>query len=69
MAYRQHGLERLSVKNQTYSGDFKLSVIKYMYSTGSSARQAAVHFNIKSHVSVCKTIKIIRRIKWRLRQD
>lgn len=57
-AYRNHGLEGLSVTNGTYSGDFKLSVIAYMHRTGSSARQTAAYFNIPSYTTVCKWERI-----------
>jgi transposase len=37
-AYLHHGLEGLTTKNGTYTGDFKISVIEYMYKNGLSAR-------------------------------
>lgn len=52
-AYRQHGMEGLSTKVRTYSGDFKLNVVKYMNKTGCSARQTAAYFNIPSFNTVC----------------
>jgi len=59
-AYREHGIEGLLVKNGTYSGDFKISVVEYMHSTGSSARQVAAHFNIPSYTTVCTWERIYR---------
>ena len=57
-AYREHGLDGLLEKHQKYDGQFKVKVIEYMHSTSSSARQTAAHFNISSHVTVCKWERI-----------
>ena len=55
-AYIEHGPDgvRPRVYNARYSSDFKVSVIEYMYSTGSSIRKTAAHFNIPSIASVIK---------------
>lgn len=53
-AYHQHGIEGLLIKNLTYTGDFKLSVVEYMHITGLSARKTAAYFNIPSFATVCK---------------
>ncbi|WP_414714872.1 helix-turn-helix domain-containing protein [Sporomusa sp.] len=52
-AYLHHGLEGLIVKNRTYSGDFKVSIIEYMRKHGLSARKTAAEFNITSFTTVC----------------
>lgn len=57
-AYREYGIEGLCTTNGTYSGQFKIDVVEYMQNTSSSARQTAAHFNIPSHVSVCKWERI-----------
>lgn len=57
-AYRCHGPDGLTTKNGTYTGEFKLSVLKYMQDTGSSARNAAAHFNIPGFTTVCKWERI-----------
>ncbi len=53
-AYIEHGIEGLCVHNGTYSGDFKVGVVEYMYDTGASIRKTAAHFNIPSFQSVSK---------------
>lgn len=57
-AFNYHGIDGLTSKHGTYTGEFKLSVLKYMQDTGSSARNAAAHFNIPGYVSVCKWERI-----------
>lgn len=57
-AYHEHGIEGLCTTHGTYSGQFKIDVVEYMHNTFSSARQTAAHFNIPSHVSVCKWERI-----------
>lgn len=47
-AYLEHGVEGLYTKPRKYSGDFKCSVVQYRYTTGSSLRKTAAHFNIPS---------------------
>lgn len=47
-AYREHGMESLSQERRIYTGEFKVSVIDYMYETNSSIRFTAAHFNIPS---------------------
>ena len=51
--YLHHGLEGLTAKNGTYTGDFKVSVIEYMHKKDLSARQTAAEFNIPSFTTVC----------------
>lgn len=47
-AYAEHGEAGLCTTHGTYSGDFKVSVVEYMHTTGASMRQTAAHFNIPS---------------------
>jgi transposase len=51
-------MEGLTKVRGTYSGDFKLAVVEYMYNEGYSARNAAAHFNIASHPTVSKWERI-----------
>lgn len=50
--YRENGISGLSVTHGTYTGEFKISVVEYIHTTGSSARAAAAHFNIPSPQTV-----------------
>ena len=56
--YKQFGAEGLLIKHGTYSGDFKLSVIKYMHDNHLSLFQAAVKFGIPSDSTVGKWERI-----------
>lgn len=56
--YREHGEAGLCTTHGTYTGDFKISVVEYMHSTGASLRQTAAHFNIPSKESVSKWERI-----------
>lgn len=56
--YRENGIEGLCIKHGTYSGDFKVNVIEYMYSTGASQRQTAAHFGIPTPRTVAMWDKI-----------
>jgi len=47
-AYLEHGVEGLSITPASYSFDLKIDAVEYMHNTGSSMRQTAAHFNIKS---------------------
>ena len=51
-------LAGLCTTHGTYTGDFKVSVVKYIHNTGASLRQTAAHFNIPSFVSVSKYERI-----------
>jgi len=51
-AYSYHGVAGLCTTHGTYSGDFKLSVIEYMHSTGASLNHVAAYFNIPSKRSI-----------------
>ena len=50
--YEHIGIAGLSIKNKKYSGDFKVSVIKYMYENKLSLVATAVHFSIPDHTTV-----------------
>ena len=50
--YEHIGIAGLSIKNKKYSGDFKVSVIKYMYENKLSLVATAVHFSIPDHTIV-----------------
>ena len=56
--YKEHGEAGLCTTHGTYDGQFKISVVEYMHSTGSSAGQTAAHFNIPSFRSVCQWERI-----------
>lgn len=45
-AYLEHGIEGLNPMPKNYGGDFKISVVEYMHTTGASLRKTAAHFNI-----------------------
>lgn len=47
-AYLEHGVAGLNTTPTSYSSDFKIAAVEYMHNTGSSMRQTAAHFNIKS---------------------
>lgn len=57
-AYLEHGAAGLSTTHGSYSGDFKISVVEYMHTTGSSIRKTAAHFNIPSYTSVANWERI-----------
>ena len=52
--YKQFGPEGLIMKHGTYSGDFKLSVIKYMHDNHLSMFETAVKFGIPSNSILAK---------------
>lgn len=53
--YKENGIDGLEKPKKTsYSCDFKLEVLEYMYKNALSARQTASHFNIRSHASILK---------------
>ena len=56
--YNEHGEAGLCTTHGTYDGQFKIYVVEYMHSTGSSARQTATHFNIPSFRTVCQWERI-----------
>ncbi len=48
--YSAHGIEGLKKKFTHYSGQFKLSVLTYIWDNAVSYNQAAAHFNIRNPV-------------------
>lgn len=52
--YKQFGVEGLLIKHGTYSGEFKLSMIKYMHDNHLSLFQTAVKFGIPSDATLGK---------------
>ncbi len=59
-AYLEHGEAGLCASSQSYSGDFKVSVVEYMHSTGYSPRKTAAHFNIHSRKTVLNWERIYK---------
>lgn len=58
MRYQKFGTAGLMLKNGSYDGDFKLSVIEYMHANNLSIRKAAVEFAIPSDVTLGKWERI-----------
>ena len=56
--YEEHGSEGLSIRNGTYSGDFKIHVVEYMHENNMSIFRAAAHFGIPSGTTVAKWERI-----------
>ena len=52
--YQLHGDEGLSMKSGTYSGEFKLHVVKYMHKNHLSVREESAMFGIPSHATLLK---------------
>jgi len=50
--YQEHGIEGLLIKNGTYTGQFKVSVIEYMHKHNLSIRETAVKYGIPSAATV-----------------
>jgi len=58
--YKKFGIDGLLMKPRTYSGDFKLHVVKYMHENSMSFCSTAVHFGIPSET----TVREWERIYW-----
>jgi transposase len=56
--YEIHGIEGLLMKSGSYDGQFKVTVVEYMHTSGLSARETAAKFGIPSH----STISVWERI-------
>ena len=56
--YEKQGIQGLSVKHGSYSGDFKCSVIEYMHENHLSYYETAAHFGIPSKTQVTKWERI-----------
>lgn len=52
LAYRLHGSAGLSKKSNTYSVEFKLSVLRHMWDNALSITQTAATFDIRNHAMV-----------------
>lgn len=52
LLYKNFGPEGLTKKNGTYTGDFKLHVVKYIHENNMSLIQGAVHFGIPNDTTV-----------------
>lgn len=50
--YKNFGVEGLLLKNGFYTGDFKLSVVRYMHTNQLSIRETAAKFGIPSYTTV-----------------
>jgi transposase len=58
LLYEEFGVDGLSMKAGTYSGDFKVNVIKYIHENEISICRAAAHFGIPSMSTVSKWERI-----------
>lgn len=56
--YHLHGEEGLSMKSGTYSGEFKVHVVKYMQENHLSSRDASAIFGIPSNATILKWERI-----------
>ena len=52
--YEHHGLEGLQKSNGSYTGDFKLSVVRYMYENHLSLFETSVKFGIPN----CEPVRV-----------
>ncbi len=58
MRYQKFGIAGLMLKNRSYDGDFKLSVVEYMHANNLSIRQAAVEFALPNNGTLGKWERI-----------
>ncbi|MBU5254597.1 helix-turn-helix domain-containing protein [Tissierella praeacuta] len=56
--YEIHGLEGLSMKSGTYTGEFKLYVVKYMHENHLSVNEATAIFGIPGDATLLKWKRI-----------
>lgn len=56
--YQEHGVEGLVLKNGSYDGGFKITVIEYMHANKLSQRETAAKFGIPSFTTVGKWERI-----------
>lgn len=59
--YTQHGIKGLAKRNGTYSGRFKVSVVRYILKSGLSLMATAVKFNIPNESAVIRWLKTYER--------
>ena len=50
--YENEGVKGLSIKNKTYSGEFRVYVVEYMRKHNLSLVQTAIHFSLPDHTRV-----------------
>lgn len=50
--YEKHGVDGLTTKSKTYSGDFKVHVVEYMHENNMSFCDGALHFGLPSDATV-----------------
>lgn len=58
--YEEHGINGLTMKAGTYSGDFKVRVVEYLYENDMSLCRAAAHFGIPGNNTVGDWERIYR---------
>lgn len=51
--FKTNGIEGLSHKNGTYSGDFKIHVLQYQQENNLSDKETAVYFKIPNRGTIC----------------
>lgn len=51
--YKENGIEGLSHRNGSYSGEFKLHVLQYQQENKLSAKETAVFFKIPNRGTIC----------------
>ena len=56
--YKAHGIDGLSMKAGTYSGDFKVHVIEYLHEHNMSLTSAAIKFGIPDTATVSRWERI-----------
>lgn len=56
--YEFHGYEGLTMKSGTYTGEFKVSVVKYMHTNCLSIHEASAKFGIPTHTTLLKWERI-----------
>lgn len=50
--YENEGIKGLTIKNKTYSGEFRVYVVEYMREHNLSLVQTAIHFSLPDHTRV-----------------
>jgi transposase len=58
--YEEHGINGLTMKAGTYSGDFKVRVVEYLHENDMSVCRAAAHFGIPGDTTVGNWERIYR---------
>ncbi len=56
--YEQIGPEAFVLKNNTYSGEFKVNVVEYMHINHLSLLETSFHFSVPDHTTVAKWERI-----------